>query len=290
MSKIELTDGSEDTYKKHSKLKVNSTLIPKRANSIKNNSVSYEDKYIYSMPKFSLTNIFITLNFDPSTRIVSSISTKCYWKEFANYFKEEEKRKYTSNKSFPTNTFFTETGDVKSEREMLFYFLNQVNEYFEYANDKKNNPHPNFQTSTYHMYFWDRTQYEELKKLIGKHIGIILEHKLLKSLIWLFGSEEILEDYRTIKSPNVTFIKDIIKANIALNVRFDYTLFQVAFAYTTFDKKISKAFYDPFSDYIPKERLYEIWLKVKKPNYQEIRNLYMLTAKSQVDALPQILT
>ena len=288
MSKIELTDGSEDTYKKHSKLKVNSTLIPKRANSIKNNSVSYEDKYIYSMPKFSLTNIFITLNFDPSTRIVSSISTKCYWKEFANYFKEEEKRKYTSNKSFPTNTFFTETGDVKSEREMLFYFLNQVNEYFEYANDKKNNPHPNFQTSTYHMYFWDRTQYEELKKLIGKHIGIILEHKLLKSLIWLFGSEEILEDYRTIKSPNVTFIKDIIKANIALNVRFDYTLFQVAFAYTTFDKKISKAFYDPFSDYIPKERLYEIWLKVKKPNYQEIRNLYMLTAKSQVDALQMI--
>ncbi len=288
MSKLEVTDGSEDTYKKHSKLKVNSTLIPKRANSIKNDSISYEDRYIYSMPKFSLTNIFITLNFDPSTRIVSSISTKCYWKEFANYFKEEDRNKYTNNKSFPTNAFFTETGDDDSERDMLFYFLNQINDYFTYSNDKKNNPHPDFKNSTYHIYFWDRTQYEELKKLIGKHIGVILENKLLKSLIWLFGSEEILEDYRTIKSPNVTFIQDIIKANIALNVRFDYTLFQVAFAYTDFNKKISKAFYDPFSDYIPKERLYEIWLRVKKPNYQEIRNFYMLTAKSQVDALQMI--
>lgn len=288
LSKVIDTNGEEDTYKKHSKLKVNSTLIPKRANSIQKNIISFENRYIYSMPRFALTNIFITLNFDPSTRIVSSISSKCYWKEFANYYNPKEKEEYTNDKKFSSSCFFTEEGNDESEREMLFYFLNQINDYFMYANDIENNPHPDFKNSTYHMYFWDKTQYDELKKLIGKHLGVIFEHKLLKSLIWLFGTEDILEDYQTVKSPNVTFVKDIIHANLALNIRFDYTLFQVAKAYTKFDKKISKAFYDPFSDYIPKERLYEIWLKVKKPNYQEIRNLYMLTAKSQVDALQLI--
>ncbi|PNV82392.1 MAG: hypothetical protein C0627_10640 [Sulfurimonas sp.] len=206
VSNIQKTSGEEDTYKKHSKLKIDSSLIPKRANSIKNNDTSYEDRYIYNMPKFALTNIFITLNFDPSTRIVSSIATKCYWQEFSTY---EDRKRYTNTRSFSTNSFFTEEGNDESERDMLFYFLNQLYEYFVFANSKENNPHPEFKQSTYHVYFWDRTQYEELKKLIGKHIGIILEHKLLKSLIWLFGTDEVLEDYQAVKSPNVTFIKDI---------------------------------------------------------------------------------
>lgn len=283
LSSIEQTEGNEDIYLKHSKLKIDSEIIPKRASSILNDTISSQDRYIYSIPKGyeTLTNIFITLNFDPSTRLVSSISTKCHWKEF--YPEYDRRDEFNNVRSFPSVAFFTEEGDEKYERDMLFLFLQQLNEYFEYANSPDNNRYEHFQRSNYHVYFWDRTQFEELKKLIGKHIGVILSHNMFKPLIWLFGTEEVLADFTSIKTPRVSFVKEVIKSNLALNLKFDYSLFTVAATYTEFNKNISKAFYDPFSDYIPKERLYEIWLKHK--NYQETKDRYRLTAKSQVEAL-----
>ena len=282
ISQIKYTDGTEPAYSKHSKLKTDSSLIPKRAKSILGKRTSMENRLIYSIPKSytTFTNIFITLNFDPSTRIVSSISTKCHWQEYSTY---NDKSKHNNNKSYPSQVFFTEKGDVAYEKEMLFLFLKQLDQYLSFANDSKNNPHPSFTCSNYHIYFWDRTQYDELKNLIGKHIGTILEHALFKPLIWLFGTENVLGDYSDIKTPNVSFIKDVMKSNIALDLKFDYTLFEVAKSYTSYNKNISKAFYDPFSDYIPKERLYEIWLHYK--NYQDTEDKYRYTAKAQVEAL-----
>ena len=280
---VEKTDGTETIYSKHSKLKIDSGIIPKRANSILNGSISHQDRFIYSIPKEyeTFTNIFITVNFDPSSRLVSSLSTKCHWKEYSPSFNEKEK--YKKNFSFPATVFFTEEGDERSEREMLFLFFQQMNEYFEYANNPENNTFNSFKQSNYHIYFWDRTQFDELKKLIGKHLGVILSHGMYKSLIWLFGSEDLLEDFGNIKTPRVSFLKNVIKSNLALSLQFDYTLFNVAKVYTDFNKIIPKAFYDPLSDYIPKERLYEIWFKHK--NYQDTKDKYRATAKSQVEAL-----
>jgi len=282
ISDIEQTRGTERPYQKHSKLKTDSFMIPKRARSILYNRDSSGNRLIYDVPKNykTFTNIFVTLNFDPSTKIVSSISTKCHWREFSNF---KERKLYQNNKNFPAQVFFTKNGDTDDEKEMLFLFLRQLDEYFSYANDPENNSYPEFQNSTYHIYFWDRTQYEEIRNLIGKHIGIIFEHELYKPLIWLFGSEKVLEDFSKVRVPNVSFVKDMLKANVALSLKFDYTLFEVAKNYTDFNKTISKAFYDPFSDYIPKERLYEVWLKHK--NYQDIEDKYRFTAKAQVEAL-----
>lgn len=283
---IKDTNGNENVYTKHSKLKIDSSIIPKRANSIINHSTYSNSKNIYSMPKGykTFTNIFITLNFDPSSRLISSISTKCHWREF--YPNYNERSQYPNKKNFPAKVFFTEEGNKENEAQMLFLFLNQLQEYFEYANNPDNNTCPQFQASNYHIYFWNQTQYEELKKLIGRHIGTILSNKLYKPLIWLFGTEQILEDYKNVKTPRVSFIQNIIKSNLALDLKFDYTLLEVAYKYTDFNKKVSKAFYDPFSDYIPKERLYEIWLKVK--DYQDIKDKYRATARSQVEALQYI--
>ncbi|HIQ27279.1 MAG TPA: hypothetical protein EYH42_02100, partial [Sulfurovum sp.] len=291
ISEIEHTNGTENAYSKHSKLKTDSSIIPKRAKSILEEQKNIENRLIYSIPKnyTTFTNIFITLNFDPSTRIISSISTKCYWKEYTptkNISQEEyayNKAEYNNNKSFPSQVFFTEKGDIEHEKEMLFLFLKQLDEYFSFANDPKNNRYRPFKCSNYHIYFWDRTQYDELRSLIGKHLGVILEHALFKPLIWLFGTENVLEDYDNIKTPNATFVKDVIKSNLALDLKFDYTLFEVAKSYTEYNKNLSKAFYDPFSDYIPKERLYEIWLHYK--NYQDIEDKYRYTAKAHVEAL-----
>lgn len=282
ISDIQKTDGTENVYLKHSKLKVDSSIIPKRADAILRQEKNIENRLIYSIPKgySTFTSIFITLNFDPSTRIVSSISTKCYWKEYTPY---EEREVYNRYKNYPAKVFFTDEGDIEHERKMLFLFLKELEQYFSFANDPQNNRHPLFRYSNYHMYFWDRTQYDELRNLIGRHMGVILENSLFKPLIWLFGTEDILEDYRKIKSANVTFLKDVIKSNLALGLKFDYTLFEVAQEYTDFNKRLFKAFYDPFSDYIPKERLYEIWLEIG--NYQDTKDNYRLTAKAQVEAL-----
>ena len=284
LSDIDNTNGSEEIYNKHSKLKIDSSIIPKRAHAILNNVNNKTGKYIYSIPKAyeTFTNIFITLNFDPSSRLVSSISSKCHWKEF--YSEYDLKDLYNNSKSFPSKVFFTEKGDYDYEQRMLFLFLQQLNEYFEYANSNENNRDPKFIVSNYHIYFWDQTQYQELKKLIGRHIGTILVNDLYKPLIWLFGTEDVLEDFKNIKTPRVSFIKNVIKSNIALDLKFDYTLFEVARTYTQFSKEIPKSFHDPFSDYIPKERLYEIWFESDLDD-QDIKDKYRMTARSQVEAL-----
>jgi hypothetical protein len=65
-----------------------------------------------------------------------------------------------------------------------------------------------------HVYFWDRRQFKELAKAIGRHLNSVvmphLEDSLL-CLVWLFPPDELLkEDALTLANP-VTFMKSVIQ-------------------------------------------------------------------------------
>jgi len=283
------TDGSEDVYSEHTGLKKNSSILPKRAQAL-TGETSLEERQILSMPSYSSTSICITVNFDPSTGITSSIGLYAYWKEYSTF---GDKDQYQDNRKW-NEQFFTDIPNQQGEFDMLGRFLVKLSDIFQYANSPKNNTHPDYDPSkiktsqNYQMYFWDQSQLEQLQKAIGRHIGTILDKHNLKALIWMFPPENILEDPYKIISQPITFVKEVLRQNIALTVPYEYTLFNVAKEYLedpgTFNF-ISKAFYDPFSDSIPKDRLYEIWQKVSRPNYQEVMLKYMDITKKQALAL-----
>ncbi|KLE00235.1 MULTISPECIES: DEAD/DEAH box helicase [Aliarcobacter] len=283
------TDGSEEVYSEHTGLKKNSSILPKRAQALIG-AASLEERFILSMPSYSFTSICITVNFDPSTGVTSSIGLYAYWREYSTF---HDKDQYTNSKKW-NEQFFTDIPNQQSEFDMLSRFLVKLSDIFQYAISPENNTHPMYDptkiktSQTYQMYFWDQSQFEQLQKSIGRHIGTIMSNHNLKGLVWMFPPEEILEDPFKITSQPITYIKDVLRQNIALTVPYEYTLFNVAKAYLddpgSFNY-ISKAFYDPFSDAIPKDRLYEIWQKVSRPNYQEVMANYMKTTKQQALAL-----
>ncbi|MGW8168396.1 MAG: DEAD/DEAH box helicase [Sulfurovaceae bacterium] len=283
------TNGTEEVYSEHTGLKKNSSILPKRAQAL-TGELSLEERFILSMPSYSSTSVCITVNFDPSTGITSSIGLYAYWREYSTF---QDKDQYTNSKNW-NEQFFTDIPNQQSEFDMLGRFLVKLSDIFQYAVSPQNNPHPLYDpakiktSQTYQMYFWDQSQFEQLQKSIGRHIGTIMSNQNLKGLVWMFPPEEILEDPFKITSQPITYIKDVLRQNIALTVPYEYTLFNVAKAYLdnpgTFNY-ISKAFYDPFSDAIPKDRLYEIWQKVSRPNYQEVMANYMKTTKQQALAL-----
>ena len=116
-----------------------------------------------------------------------------------------------------------------------------------------------------HVYFWDRRQFKELAKAIGRHLNSVvmphLEDSLL-CLVWLFPPDELLkEDALTLANP-VTFMKSVIQRHLQLPVAHCLKLFNVAEVYHREHDQLSvpgQFHRDPLSDTIPRERIYEIW-------------------------------
>lgn len=283
------TTGDETVYAEHTGLKKNSSILPKRAKAL-NGEPSIEGRAILSMPKYAYTNLCITTNFDPSTGILSSIGLYAYWMEYSNF---DDRDQYNKSQKW-NEQFFTNEPTDASEFDMLGRFMSRLNDILTFANDKKNNTHPEFDNKTikhsqnFQVYFWDQVQFERIQKAVGKHLGSILQNTNFRALIWMFPPDELLEDPFKVMSQPITFVKDILRQNIALKVPYEYTLFNVAESYLDNPGSfnfISKAFYDPFSDAIPKDRLYEIWQKTSRPNYQEVMSKYMEITKKQALAL-----
>lgn len=119
--------------------------------------------------------------------------------------------------------------------------------------------------------------------------------RYLRGLAWLFPPEEILEEDEITLANPITFMKSVIQRDLRLPVAHCPTLFNVAEAYhdDQFTPYIPGSFYrDPFSDMIPRERIYEIWSQeplVKLGNTHRTRSQcitdYSDAVKRQVAAL-----
>ena len=101
--------------------------------------------------------------------------------------------------------------------------------------------------------------------LIGRHLNSIVlpqTERYLRGLAWMFPPEELLEEDEITLANPITFMKSVIQRDLRLPVAHCLTLFNVAEVYHSdqFTPSIPGSFYrDPFSDMIPRERIYEIW-------------------------------
>lgn len=115
------------------------------------------------------------------------------------------------------------------------------------------------------IYFWESRQYEELCKAFGRHLASVLGMKSTRqqALAWLFPAEDLLERDDGAISPAIVFVQDIVERVLNLPVTHVNTLLRVAHEYhhaKLVPNKIDTFYSEPFSNGIPRERTFEIWM------------------------------
>lgn len=282
-------------FEQHNSLKADRNHLPHRANALVGGNVTIApNNTTIDFPKWADLEIFITVNFDPGTGYLTAIGSEARFRQRVPFGQQSQIQRTWSADA---QTLLSAT--LAEERNVVVSFLSRLAEVFSFAYDtdpQKGGPQA-ARTQT-QLYFWDRRQFEELAKAIGRHLNVIVmppNAAILRGLVWLFPPEQTLQDDEITLANPITFLKTVIQRDLRLPVAHCLTLFNVAEAYHNpqYTPRVPGSFYrDPFSDMIPRERIYEIWSAeplVRVGNTQKTRSqcisAYSDTVKQQVAAL-----
>jgi hypothetical protein len=282
-------------FEQHNSLKADRNHLPHRATALVGGNVTIApNTTTIDFPKWADLEIFITVNFDPGTGYLTAIGSEARFRQRAPFGQQSQVQRTWSAEA---QTLLSAT--LAEERNVVVSFLSRLAEVFSFAYDtdpQKGGPDA-ARTQT-QLYFWDRRQFEELAKAIGRHLNVIVmppNASILRGLVWLFPPEQTLQDDEITLANPVTFLKTVIQRDLHLPVSHCLTLFNVVEVYNNpqYPPRVPGSFYrDPFSDMIPRERIYEIWSAeplVRVGNTQKTRSqcisAYSDTVKQQVAAL-----
>lgn len=282
----------------HNALKADRNHLPHRATALMAGGVTIApNTTTIDFPMWADLEIFITVNFDPGTGLLSALGSEARFRQRPPFGQQSQVQR-----TWPAEAQTLLLATLAEERNIVVSFLSRLAEVFSFAYDtdlQKGGPDA-ARTQT-QLYFWDRRQFEELTKAIGRHLNVIVmppNDAILRGLVWLFPPEQTLQDDEiTIANP-ITFLKTVVQRDLRLPVSHCLTMFNVAEAYHNpqYPQRTPNSFYrDPYSDMIPRERIYEIWSaeplirigKVQKTRSQCIA-AYSDTVKHQVAALRNI--
>jgi hypothetical protein len=212
-------------------------------------------------PKYADLQVFVTVNFDPGTGLLCALGSEARFRQRVPFGQTS-----TVQRTWPSEAQTLLTPTIEEERNIVISFLSRLAEVFSFVHDSSADKGGALaEKTTVQVYFWDTNQFEELAKAIGRHLNSIVmpqTEKYLRGLAWLFPPEELLEEDEITLANPITFMKSVVQRDLRLPVPHCLTLFNVAEAYHSpqFTPSIPGSFYrDPFSDMIPRERIYEIW-------------------------------
>jgi hypothetical protein len=282
-------------FDEHNALKADRNHLPHRASALVNGGVTIAtNTTTIDFPQWADLELFITVNFDPGTGLLTAIGSEARFRQRAPFGQQSP-----VSRTWHAEAQTLLSATLSEERNIVVSFLSRLAEVFSFAYDTDPQRGGSEAARTQaQLYFWDRRQFEELTKAIGRHLNAIVmppNDSMLRGLVWLFPPEQTLQnDEITIANP-MTFLKTVIQRDLRLPVAHCLTMFNVADVYHNpqYPPSIPGSFYrDPFSDMIPRERIYEIWSgeplvqvgKVQKTRSQCI-SAYSDTVKRQVTAL-----
>ena len=285
-------------FEQHNALKADRSHLPHRATALLAGDVTVApNTTTIDFPKWADLEIFITVNFDPGTGLLTALGSEARFRQKVPFGQTSPIQRI-----WPAEAQVLLSATLAEERNIVISFLSRIAQVlsFAYDTDPQKGGADAARTQT-QLYFWDSRQFEELTKAIGRHLNAIVlppNDQVLRGLVWLFPPEQVLQDDElTIANP-VTFLKTVVQRDLRLPVPHCYTMFNVAEAYHNpqYAPHIPGSFYrDPFSDMIPRERIYEIWSgdpltrvgNVQSTRSQCIAN-YSDTVQDQVAALRNI--
>jgi hypothetical protein len=285
----------DPVFDQHNALKADRNHLPHRATALMTGAVTVAPATTtIDFPKYADLQIFITVNFDPGTGLLSALGSEARFKQRVPFGQASNVERTWGAEA---QTLLTPTLD--EERNVLISFLSRLAEIFRFVHDPTADKGGAEAAKTrVQVYFWDARQFEELTRAIGRHLNAIVmpqTEAYLRGLAWLFPPEHLLEDNEITLANPITFMKTVIQRDLRLPVAHCSTLFNVAEVYhgNQYAPSIPGSFYrDPFSDMIPRERIYEIWAQeplVKVGATQKTRSQciadYSDAVKKQVAAL-----
>ena len=295
VSTVTTTDAVFDL---HNALKADRNHLSHRATALLTGDVTVApNTTTVDFPKYADLQVFVTVTFDPGTGLLCALGSEARFRQRVPFGQSS-----TVQKTWPTEAQTLLSSTLDEERNVLISFLSRLAEVFAFVHDTVADKGGQLASkTTVQVYFWDPRQFEELAKAIGRHLNSIVmpqTERYLRGLAWLFPPEELLgEDEITLANP-ITFMKSVIQRDLRLPIAHCLTLFNVAEVYHSdqFTPSIPGSFYrDPFSDMIPRERIYEIWSMeplIQLANTQRARSQciadYSDAVKRQVMALRSV--
>lgn len=285
-------------FEEHNALKADRNHLPHRASSLVAGGVSIApNTTTIDFPKWADLEIFLTANFDPGTGLLTALGSEARFRQRVPFGQQSQVSRTWGAEA---QTLLMPT--LTEERNVLISFLSRLAQVFSFANDTDpQKGGPDAAKTQIQVYFWDRRQFEELAKAIGRHLNAIVvppNDQFLRGLVWLFPPPQTLQDDEIIIANPVTFLKTVIQRDLRLPVPHCLTIFNVAEAYHNpqFNPQLPGSFYrDPFSDMIPRERIYEIWSGeplIRVGNLQKTRSQcitdYSEVVEKQVAAIRNI--
>ncbi|TCH97572.1 hypothetical protein EJV46_15725 [Roseococcus sp. SYP-B2431] len=219
------------------------------------------------LPKHVDVKIHIVVEFDPASGI-----TGCFgWMV--------EHRGLTGNQARVAEV---QSKSVDAERNALVAMLNAIQQSLALALQqvwtwRDGTP----RRPTAQVYFWDRIGYEHLRRVIGRHLSFLVGAPQLRDLAWLFPPEQVIPNPETLslRSP-VSIVSDAFRALTAADSPHFYSLLGCARLfhpqrlaaladYVRF--RVNPVYEDPLTDYVPVERIHEIWQDPAEINARNLR-------------------
>jgi len=252
---------TDPVFDSHNALKADRKHLPHRATALLTDNVTVaQATTTVDFPRYADLQIFVSVNFDPGTGLLCALGSEAHFRQRLPFSQTSNVRK-----DWPAEAQTLLTATIDEERSVVMSFLSRLAEIFGFVHDTAADKGGAEAAKTrIHLYFWDARQFEELARAIGRHLNsiVVQPERYLRGLAWLFPPEEILEEDEITLANPVSFMKAIIQRDLRLPVAHCLTLFNVAEAYHDPQHRpfIPGSFYrDPFSDMIPRERIYEIW-------------------------------
>lgn len=252
----------DEVFEQHNALRADRGHLPHRAVALAAREFSLSVGTVtIDFPRWADLEVFITVNFDPGTGMLTAIGSEGRFKQRTPFQQPNE-----VSRMWGPDAHVLLDSTLVQERSAVLAFLSRIAEMFAHVHDiAADRGGPLAAKTRCHFYFWDDRQFEELTRAIGRHLPAITlpaDDRLIRALVWLFPPEHVLENDALVLKHPVSAMKRIIQRDVRLPVPHALTLFGVAAAYhdDNFTPHIPGSYYqDPFSDMIPRERIYEIW-------------------------------
>lgn len=261
VSTVAASTGLEPAYQEHTMLKRESDKLPLRAGVLQTGSASCNTGAVLTTlmdsPKVYVS---IVVNFDPSSGLLTSLN---FLGTATTYQKGLSPLRVS-----PTG-FVVDDKSEAAEWNELRAFLENLASFFQRAEDylKTNGTKDLSNGLPGQVVFWERRQYEELCKAMGRHLlkVLALSDRHERALAWLFPAEELLEKDGGALSPCIVFIEDIVRRVVFAPTPHAITLFDTvehyhdSYGYPPVQRDVY--YREILSSGIPRERIYEIWSK-----------------------------
>ncbi|MBX6763671.1 MAG: hypothetical protein IRY88_08305, partial [Rubrobacteraceae bacterium] len=252
----------------HHVLKATRTVVPGRAAALKTGraAIPKDSGTSAVMPRWADLRVFLSADFDVGSAITLAFGIKAFWMEPRPFGSGNSTPR--RHKRWEAESFVVDLRDLDAERRELLAFLDRISVILEEAHELDGR-------STVQFYLWDTLQFEHLCRVVGRHLGEILDQESLWRLAWLFPPEELLQNPRlsTRQSP-ITTVRDVVRSVLAVPVPHYYSLLETARCYHPKNLpeglrsfNVHPLFEDALSDQIPSERAHEIWSRSTSPRH-----------------------